>query len=192
LCFLRGHDLETFPAGCLWNRWIIIYKYGNDLLWSDKKHATREKTSVTRYFARQLLNKHAENYQNVEKITKFLLPIKVVWKSIKHLSKTKLVKRFPSLKLCFFPCFSFSLVLFDWICVKCKYGAARVVISRIPSIQLDSLGQQLAMWMYSFVGVDLQLFSLNFWITGCVIMAYLVEFHAITKILRTLRKITKK
>ena len=35
-------------------------------------------TSVTRYFARQLLNKHAKNYQNVEKITKFLLSTKVV------------------------------------------------------------------------------------------------------------------
>jgi hypothetical protein len=34
--------------------------------------------SVTRYFARQLLNKHAKNYQNVEKITKFLLSTKVV------------------------------------------------------------------------------------------------------------------
>jgi hypothetical protein len=60
---------------------------------------------VTRYFARQLLNKRAKNYQNVEKITKFLLSTKVVWKSIKHLSKTKSVKRFPSLKLCFFHVF---------------------------------------------------------------------------------------
>jgi hypothetical protein len=34
---------------------------------------------VTRYFARQLLNKHAKKYQNVEKITKFLLSTKVVW-----------------------------------------------------------------------------------------------------------------
>jgi hypothetical protein len=34
--------------------------------------------SVTRYFASQLLNKHAKNYQNVEKITKFLLSTKVV------------------------------------------------------------------------------------------------------------------
>jgi hypothetical protein len=34
--------------------------------------------SVTRYFAGQLLNKHAKNYQNVEKITKFLLSAKVV------------------------------------------------------------------------------------------------------------------
>jgi hypothetical protein len=32
--------------------------------------------SVTRYFARQLLNKLAKNYQNVEKITKFLLSAK--------------------------------------------------------------------------------------------------------------------
>jgi hypothetical protein len=108
-------------------------------------------SSVTRYFARQLLNKHAKNYQNVEKITKFLLSTKVVWKSI-TLSKTKSVKRFPSLKLCFFSCFSFSLVLFHWICIKWKYGAAMtmigprvpsptgwVVINRIPSIQLDSL-----------------------------------------------------
>jgi hypothetical protein len=37
-----------------------------------------------------------------------------------------------------------------------------VVISRIPSIQLDSLGQQFAIWMYSFASMDLQLFSLNF------------------------------
>jgi hypothetical protein len=36
-----------------------------------------------------------------------------------------------------------------------------VVISTIPSIQLGSLGQQLAIWMYSFAGMDLQLFSLN-------------------------------
>jgi hypothetical protein len=57
------------------------------------------------YFARQLLNKHVKNYQNVEKITKFLLSTKEVWKSIKHLSKTKSVKRFPSLKLCFFHVF---------------------------------------------------------------------------------------
>jgi hypothetical protein len=34
--------------------------------------------SVTRYFAGQLLNKHAKNYQSVEKITKFLLSAKVV------------------------------------------------------------------------------------------------------------------
>jgi hypothetical protein len=61
--------------------------------------------SVTRYFARQLLNKHAKNYQNVEKITKFLLSTKVVWKSIKHLSKTKSVKCFPSSKLCCFHVF---------------------------------------------------------------------------------------
>jgi hypothetical protein len=54
------------------------------------------------------------------------------------------------------------------------------------------LGKQLAIWMYSFAGMDLQLFSLNFWMTGCVSMAYLVEFHAITKILLTLREITKK
>jgi hypothetical protein len=54
------------------------------------------------------------------------------------------------------------------------------------------LGQQFAIWMYSFASMDLQLFSLNFWITGCVIMAYLVEFHGITKILLTLREITKK
>jgi hypothetical protein len=30
-----------------------------------------------------------------------------------------------------------------------------VVISRIPSIQLDSFGQQLAIWMYSFAAMDL-------------------------------------
>jgi hypothetical protein len=36
------------------------------------------------------------------------------------------------------------------------------VISTIPSIQLDSLGQKLAIWMYSFAGMVLQLFSLNF------------------------------
>jgi arginyl-tRNA--protein-N-Asp/Glu arginylyltransferase len=52
------------------------------------------------------------------------------------------------------------------------------------------LGQQLAIGMYSFADMDLQLFSLNFWITGCVIMAYLVEYHPITKILLTLREIT--
>jgi transposase InsO family protein len=40
--------------------------------------AVRCPSSVTRYFARQLLNKHAKNYQNVEKITKFLLLTKVV------------------------------------------------------------------------------------------------------------------
>jgi hypothetical protein len=34
-------------------------------------------SSVTRYFSRQLLNKHAKNYQNVEKITKCLLSAKV-------------------------------------------------------------------------------------------------------------------
>jgi hypothetical protein len=37
-----------------------------------------EQTSVTRYFARQLLNKHAKHCQNVEKITKFLLSTKLV------------------------------------------------------------------------------------------------------------------
>jgi hypothetical protein len=37
-----------------------------------------------------------------------------------------------------------------------------MVISTIPSIQQDSLGQQLGIWMYSFAGMDLQLFSLNF------------------------------
>jgi hypothetical protein len=26
---------------------------------------------------------------------------------------------------------------------------------QVPSIQLDSLGQQLAIWMYSFAGMDL-------------------------------------
>jgi hypothetical protein len=164
--------------------------------------ATCNAISVTRYFASQLLNKHAKNYQNVEKITKFLLSTKVVWKSIKHLSKIKISKMFCITETVFFPMFFFLIVLFDWICVKCKYGAAMigprvprptgwVLISRIPSIQLDSLSQQLAIWMYSFAGVDLQLFSLNFWITGCV-MAYLVEFHTITKILLTFREITKK
>jgi hypothetical protein len=63
-----------------------------------------------------------------------------------------------------------------------------VAIRRILLVRLDSLGQQLAIWMYSFAGMDLQLFSLNFWITGCVILAYLVEFHAITKILLTFRR----
>jgi hypothetical protein len=32
----------------------------------------------------------------------------------------------------------------------------------ISTIQLDSLGQQLVIGMYSFAGKDLQLFSLNF------------------------------
>ena len=83
--------------------------------------------SVTRYFAKQLLNKHAKNYQHVGKITKFLLSTEVmVSKSIKHLSKTKSVKHFPSLKLCFFPCYSFSLVLFDCNCAKCKCDAAMI------------------------------------------------------------------
>jgi hypothetical protein len=67
-----------------------------------------------------------------------------------------------------------------------------VVISTIPSIQLDSLSQRLEIGMYSFAGMDLQLFSLNFLIKDCVIIAYLVEFHPITKILLTLREITKK
>jgi hypothetical protein len=67
------------------------------------------KSSVTRYFARQLLNKHAKNYQNVEKITKFLLSTKVVWKSIKHLSKIKSVL--------------YSIFFFlTCNCAKCKYG----------------------------------------------------------------------
>jgi hypothetical protein len=62
----------------------------------------------------------------------------------------------------------------------------RASLARNQHIQLDSFGQQLAIWMYSFAGMNLQLFSLNFLITGCVIMTYLVEFHAITKILLTL------
>jgi hypothetical protein len=37
-----------------------------------------------------------------------------------------------------------------------------VAIRRILLIHLGSLGQQLAIWMYSFAGMDLQLFSLNF------------------------------
>jgi hypothetical protein len=41
-------------------------------------YVIRPGSSVTRYFARQLLNKHAKNYQNVEKITTFLLSTKVV------------------------------------------------------------------------------------------------------------------
>jgi hypothetical protein len=67
-----------------------------------------------------------------------------------------------------------------------------VVISTVPSIQLDSLSQRLEIGMYRFAGMDLQLFSLNFLIKDCVIIAYLVEFHPITKILLTLREITKK
>jgi hypothetical protein len=65
-----------------------------------------------------------------------------------------------------------------------------VAIRRILLVRLDSLGhgQQLAIWMYSFAAMDLQLFSLNFLVTGCVILAYLVEFHAITKILVTFRR----
>jgi hypothetical protein len=39
-----------------------------------------------------------------------------------------------------------------------------VAIPRILLVRLDSLGQQLAIWMYSFAGMDLQLFSFNFWI----------------------------
>jgi hypothetical protein len=69
----------------------------------------------------------------------------------------------------------------------------RASLARNQHIQLvDSLGQQLAMYSFGSAGMNLQLFSLNFWITGCVILAYLVEFHAITKILLTLREITKK
>jgi hypothetical protein len=67
---------------------------------------------VIRYFARQLLNKQAKNYQNVEKNTKFLLSTKVVRKSIKHLSKTKSVKLFPSSKLCCFRAFLSHLYFF--------------------------------------------------------------------------------
>jgi hypothetical protein len=37
-----------------------------------------------------------------------------------------------------------------------------VAIRRILLVRLDSLGEQLAIWMYSFAGMDLQLFSLNF------------------------------
>jgi hypothetical protein len=93
--------------------------------------------SVTRYFARQLLNKHAKNYQNVEIITKFLQSTKVVSKSIKHLSKTKSLKRFPSLKLCFFHVF-LSHLYFDCNCAKCKYGATMIESGhrhRVPSPQ---------------------------------------------------------
>jgi hypothetical protein len=37
-----------------------------------------------------------------------------------------------------------------------------VAIRRILLVRLDSLGEQFAIWMYSFAGMDLQLFSLNF------------------------------
>ena len=78
-------------------------------------------SSVTRYFARQLLNKHAKNYQNAEKITKFLLSTKMVWKSIKHISKTL------SITEAMFSQFFFLTCTVDWICAKCKYGAAMIV-----------------------------------------------------------------
>ena len=100
-------------------------------------HRLESATSVTRYFARQLLNKHAKNYQNVEIITKFLQSTKVVSKSIKYLSKTKSLKRFPSLKLCFFHVF-LSHLYFDCNCAKCKYGAAMIGSGhrhRVPSPQ---------------------------------------------------------
>jgi hypothetical protein len=159
--------------------------------------------SVTRYFARQLLNKHAKNYQNVEKITKFLLSTEVVWKSIKHLSKTKSEKRFPSLKLCFFHVFLSHLYFLIAIVQNANMapqwsssgpGSLARNQHRVRTIDIygeDSLGQQLAIWMYSFAGMDLQLFSWNIRITGCVFLAYLVEFHMITKILLTFREITK-
>jgi hypothetical protein len=129
---------------------------------------------VTRYFARQLLNKHAKNYQNVEKITKFPPSTKVVWKSIKHLSKTKWVKHFPSLKLSFFIAFLSHLYFLIAIVQNAnmvpRWSARAPGVPspqsaqgewwsagflRIPSIQLDSLGQQLAFWMYSFAGMEL-------------------------------------
>jgi hypothetical protein len=143
---------------------------------------TKPLHSVTRYFARQLLNKHAKNYQNVEKITKFLLSTEVVWKSIKHLSKTKSVKRFPSLKLCFSMFFFLTCTFWLQLCKiqiwRCDDRAPRpwvpnpaigtgwVVISRVPLIQLDSLGQQLGPTACNLVVQlcrhGLQLFSLNF------------------------------
>jgi hypothetical protein len=92
-------------------------------------------SSVTRYFARQLLNKHAKNYQNAEKITKFLLSTKVVWKSIKHVSKTKSVKRFPSLKLCFFPVFLSHLYSWLNLCKMQIWRRDDRARPRVPSTQ---------------------------------------------------------
>jgi hypothetical protein len=89
--------------------------------------ALNDLISVTRYFARQLLNKHAINYQNVEKNTKFLLSTEVIWKSIRHLIKTKSVKCFSSLKLCFFHVFlSYLYFLTACNCTKWKYAVPLV------------------------------------------------------------------
>jgi hypothetical protein len=70
--------------------------------------------------SRQLRNKHAKNYQNAEKITKFLLSNKMVWKSIKHISKAL------SITEAMFSQFFFLICTVDWICTKCEYGAAMI------------------------------------------------------------------
>jgi hypothetical protein len=131
----------------------------------------------TRYFARQLLNKHAKNYENVEKITKFLLSTKVGLKINKTSQQNKISKTLSITETMFLPYFLSHLYFLIAIVQNTNMAShlwfyaprsrARnqhrsVVISTIPSIQLDSLGQQLAIGMYSFADMDLQLFSLNF------------------------------
>jgi hypothetical protein len=61
--------------------------------------------SVTRYFARQLLNKHAKNDQNVEKITKFLLSTQSGLKINKTSQQNKISKRLSITETMFFLCF---------------------------------------------------------------------------------------
>jgi hypothetical protein len=93
----------------------------------------------------------------------------------------------------FFPCFSFSLVLFG--CNKCKYDAAMIgprVPSRIPLIQLDILGQKLAIWMYSFAKHGHATVLIEFLNNRLCHYGVFGWIHEITKILLTLREITKK
>jgi hypothetical protein len=101
--------------------------------------------SVSRYFARQLLNKHAKNYQNAEKITKFLLSTKMVWKSIKHISKTL------SITEAMFSQFFFLTCTVDWICAKCKYSVAMIEPGprnqhRVNGDQQDSVDSAGQLW----------------------------------------------
>jgi hypothetical protein len=101
---------------------------------------------VTRYFGRQLLNKHAKNYQNVNQSG---------LKINKTSQENKMSKTFSITETKFFHCFSFSLVLFDCNCAKCKYGATMIGPGpgslarnqhRVSGDQQDSLGFRRFSW----------------------------------------------
>ena len=93
----------------------------------------------SRYFARQLLNKHAKNYENVEQITKFLLSTKVGLKINKTSQQNKIGKTLSITETMFLPYFLSHLYFLIAIVQNTNMAshlvASLVLCSQVPSPQ---------------------------------------------------------